>query len=643
MESLLAYLPFVVLLLMATSAVLSLQDEENGGWRAGVLSAIILWFAVIWLSTEVLSAFTILTQFTVLGVWIVSLAAVLYRCWTISARHPQLRLRGYSLSFKKLFPAGILIFCIFLISFAVAVIAPPNNNDSISYHLPRVLHWIQNRSVDFYPTVIARQLFMPPLAEYGLLQMVILGESDASLGLLQWICFAGAVLGVSLSSRWLGVGKRGQWMAALFAATLPMAILQSTSTQNDLVAAFFAIALLERILRVLSQKRIEPVSILWISLITALGMYTKGTFAAFCIPFLVMLGIFTLRREGLRKAFILASSVLLLTTLVSAPLWIRNTMAYGCFLGPEVYLSSQQGLFYKPLVLLSNLIKNFSFHLSTPVGTLNLFFKGVYVRIHELIGINLETTSLHQGNGNFSFSAFSNHEDLAGNPVHFLFFLVVSTWIILRGWKKLSGIQKTFAAFWALSWLFFSFLFPWQPWGSRLQLSLFILGAPLVAIPFDGPAFKRRDYTAAVGLFLLALPWLLFNKIRPVLGFRPYTAVPSVFTASNNVILYANRPNVRDSFTRLTRVIIQADCDSIGMEIDSSDPEYFLWRSVEAPFDGTTLEHIHSEAYPAREESDSSEICAVICMICAEDEETRRGLPLVESYGVIRFYAAEQP
>ena len=79
-------------------------------------------------------------------------------------------------------------------SAVVAWLAPPNNADVVEYHLPRVMHWIQNRSVGHYPTHIGRQLSFGPGAEYILLQAQILSGGDRLANLMGWFAAAGSVL-----------------------------------------------------------------------------------------------------------------------------------------------------------------------------------------------------------------------------------------------------------------------------------------------------------------------------------------------------------------------------------------------------------------------------------------------------------------
>src|SRR6185369_10694518 len=40
---------------------------------------------------------------------------------------------------------------------ATALLYPPNTWDSMTYHMPRVMHWITNANIGFYPTANSRQ------------------------------------------------------------------------------------------------------------------------------------------------------------------------------------------------------------------------------------------------------------------------------------------------------------------------------------------------------------------------------------------------------------------------------------------------------------------------------------------------------
>ena len=88
----------------------------------------------------------------------------------------------------------------------VAAVAPPNTNDALTYHMPRVVHWIQDRSVAFYPTHILRQLYLSPGSEFILLHFQILSGSDHLANFVQWFSMLGSAVAVSLIAKELGSG-----------------------------------------------------------------------------------------------------------------------------------------------------------------------------------------------------------------------------------------------------------------------------------------------------------------------------------------------------------------------------------------------------------------------------------------------------
>lgn len=60
---------------------------------------------------------------------------------------------------ESLLVAAVLAALVFLSgwSWCQASFAPPNNIDSVSYHLPRQVFWMQQGSVENYPTSSLRQ------------------------------------------------------------------------------------------------------------------------------------------------------------------------------------------------------------------------------------------------------------------------------------------------------------------------------------------------------------------------------------------------------------------------------------------------------------------------------------------------------
>jgi hypothetical protein len=90
-----------------------------------------------------------------------------------------------------------------------------------------VLHWQQDRSVALYATNIERQLHLAPDGEYGILRLDLLSGGDRLDNLPQWLAAMGSLPVVSLIPARLDATVRGQALAAVFCATLPMGILQN--------------------------------------------------------------------------------------------------------------------------------------------------------------------------------------------------------------------------------------------------------------------------------------------------------------------------------------------------------------------------------------------------------------------------------
>jgi membrane-associated HD superfamily phosphohydrolase len=132
-----------------------------------------------------------------------------------------------------------IFFLIILPLFLLGIFIPPNNWDSMAYHLPRIEHWIQNKNIYPYPTNIVRQVLTSPLSEYIIANFQILASTDAFSNLVQFASFIFILFTGTLIFSLLKIGMKGQLFLLLALLSLPMMLFQATTTQTDLLASFF--------------------------------------------------------------------------------------------------------------------------------------------------------------------------------------------------------------------------------------------------------------------------------------------------------------------------------------------------------------------------------------------------------------------
>ena len=210
---------------------------------------------------------------------------------------------------------------IVVIAGVTAIVAPPNTYDSMTYHLPRMMHWIQHQSVAHYPTHIPRQLHFPPGAEFILTHLHILAGNDRLLNLVQWLGMVGSVVGVSLLAQQFGAAGPGQVVASVVAATLPMGMLQASSTQNDYVVTFWLVCLAYFVLVAIRRPGWGVSAGVGASL--GLALLTKATAYLFAAPLLVWLLVGygrSMRWHCYRHVLLIAGVVLAL----NLGHWLRN-------------------------------------------------------------------------------------------------------------------------------------------------------------------------------------------------------------------------------------------------------------------------------------------------------------------------------
>ncbi|HET6665137.1 MAG TPA: hypothetical protein VFG94_12795, partial [Acidimicrobiales bacterium] len=227
---------------------------------------------------------------------------------------------------------------------AAALLYRPRTADSMMYHLTRVEHWVQNRSVAPFATHMVAQVDMAPLHEYGLAHLHLLTGSDRFDGLVQLLAYAMVVVGASELTRLLGGARLAQVLAAMLALTLPSAVLEASSTQNDLMGAAAGLTLVTMIAAWDTRPGAPylPRAVI-IGLAGALAFLAKGTVLPTIGPTALALSVLWAFREvrtgGARTAVTRvgasAAVAVVAALLVAGPFAARNVALFGSVNGSD--------------------------------------------------------------------------------------------------------------------------------------------------------------------------------------------------------------------------------------------------------------------------------------------------------------------
>jgi len=567
---LLCYLIFFVLL--------SLRESE-ADWRINFLKAALIWGFVVTAIVELLSLFDLVTYWSVLVTWAIVLisgiAVLVFEVVKKKKRFRKIEIKLFEFSSITIFSCLGIILIVIIVGI-IAITSPPNTYDAMTYHMSRVMHWIQNQSVEHYPTHIRRQLYLQPWSEYAILQFQILSITDQFANLIQWFSYLGSIIGVSVIAKKFGSDVKGQVFASVFCATIPMAILQGSSTQNDAVVGFWLVCLVVNFWILLEKPDFKNSIYSGVSL--GLAILTKATAYIFGLPLIILFGVMLIikfKRPILKYLLIICLVAFSLNFLF----YLRNFQTYSNPLGPvqdqeEGVFKYSNDIFTVPSML-SNLVRNISLHTGTPYLNLNVEIGDWFRELHKYLGISPDDQRITWFGAEFKIALLNYHEDSSGNLANLI---LISISLVFLVFIKNEKFLKLYTLSLLLALIIFSAYLRWQPWHSRLHLPLFLLWAPIWGYVFSKKIAHGVTITqfALVGtLFLCATPWIFTGSTRPMIGER------SIFTTPRDVMYFGDKRTLSITFHEVFNNLNDLDCSHYGMIMGSNDWEYPFWALQE--------------------------------------------------------------
>lgn len=563
-------LPFLFFILCA-GVVFSHRREKREGVDVRVVLLTASVISAVWMvaGTELLSPFGAIRFGPVLLWWLVPMIAmgcvlVLRRERPCAVHWEAPRLDATDLS--MLAAIGFLAITAGISAFFSA----PNNYDSLEYHLPRQIYWIQNQSVAHYPPHLFLQIAMPPFSEFMSMHMMVLSGGDRWANLVQWFSLIMALLAVSLIARDLGAGRKGQLLAALLVAAAPPVYLFASNTKNDLVLALWVCLLAWWAVRIFIDRDCGPVRSALVGATLGLALLTKGTSYLFAAPVCFFMGIGIIRstRRFARPALIITACAVL----IMLGHWVRNYQVYGSALVVEKKLGDIHQVF-TPAATVSNILRNLTLHAGLPSDAYNAGLERLVNDLHSRLGIDPQDRRITFRDKQYEVRYDPHNEDRASAGAHVVLIgLTLLSAPFFR--KRLRG--KLFFGYMIVpvtGFILFCIFLKWTPWHSRLHIPLLCLFVPPMAVMLTRTPLKFILPVAMVGVFAAWAPTFMDNQ-RPLLGER------SIFKSDRITQMFIARPHLKEATVAVVDRVNELRPETVAFHLGRREWEYPLQRLI---------------------------------------------------------------
>ena len=480
--------------------------------------------AFIALSTETLSVFNLISFNGIKTLWIISTLFLIFLNKTRKIEYTSTsksvfqkiltEFKTNSIIIRVLFILSVLI--IFLI-FIQGIVYPPNNWDSLAYHLPRIVEWLNHRNLSNYPTHIIRQLYQPSLCEYFILHFNGLTKSDLYSNSVQLFFLIGTIF-TTIGITKLIFQKVNYFILFIIVGTIPHSLLEASSTQNDIVHSFFIATSVFFGLKLIKDVIFE--NFIFIGIAVGLALLSKAIAFIFLPVLLVGIGVIIVNKIIKQKTYknIYMSGIsILIVIVINLPHSYRNYKLSHDFLGTDKtektdYLNEQ---FY-PKLIVSTVIKNVCLHFDS--FYVRNFGNQIAEKSHLMIGQDINTPGSNVFDMKYNCNHdWKNHEDTQPNFIHFMLFTFSVVLILFGIIKRKSNnlILILLNTLTIITFVFFCAILTWEPWNTRLHLPLFFLMCPSIYYLIISIGVKQVRNIILAQLIFYGFYVILFNYSRP--------------------------------------------------------------------------------------------------------------------------------
>lgn len=604
----LEYVPLAAFLLL-----FQVVRSRLAGLRLAFLAAATAWAAFAVVIAEALGAFHALQRTAVTSLWLSACAGLGFLLFRSRTRPVPL----WSLAkaeWRAIEPwtralAGVSALLAAVLG-VTALSTAPNTYDVMAYHMPRVMIWLQDRSLAFFPTHMANMNFMPPGNELIQLTFAVLGQDDLLANCVQWFAWLGALAAVSLALKLLGSSRRGQWLGLFLAATLPQGVLVATGAKNDVTLAFWLVTAFTFALAFGRENTAANAVLL--ALAAALSLLTKSL-AWFLLPAFGLAVLLVWNRNTWLALFRQTAGMAALILLVAGPFWLRSYREYGSITGPRIGHRDMPFGYecerFTPAGIAANIVRNLAVQFNLGPAGLHQSLDNGFRSAVAALGQDPDDRQSLWPSTRFHLQPFYWGEGGMSNTAHLLLYgglglLALAGWRRRENWTPLALWASTAVAF-----LLFSGYLRWQPWHTRLHLPIFLFGA----IPAGWMLGRLPGKWIAAPLLALFGGVALYASTQNTL--RPLTGPFSVLSANRTTTLFGERRADGPSYEAAVATIANSGCRKVAV-IGGRSHFYYPALVLLGAFTGEReIRFLRQEGSTL--EPPDYQPCALFCVECA--------------------------
>ncbi len=463
--------------------------------------------------------------------------------------------------------AGFFIFAS-LISLFLAIYAPINLWDSMSYQVARVAFWIQHGTLAHFETNLYRQVIFPPNSELLLMWIMLFIKKDFFLGLVEYGAYLASIFTIYNFLSYLKISmSRNLWTIFIF-ASLPAVIINSSGTQNHLFLGFLLLASLYLFIYGVYEN--EKKSLFFSALALGISIGVKSSVFLFLPGIFIAYFFIAIKKQGknfYKTGLQYISYLIPVFILLSSYFYIMNYLEFAHPLGLKSYIHEHTFMSKGIKSFIANFIRYITVFIDfTGAGQFMQMILSFPVHLlrtvlFSVLGLSADEGLTHAGDiaNNIVLTNISIHDLRAGlGPVGFL--LLLPLLVLSLAKYVFSSFKKVFligicGMIFMVFIIVISAIMGYEIWNNRYFITAAVISAPVFALSYipGNVVNPKKLFIFAVCVFcFLKIP--LFNELRPVLPVEGR----SLLINSREFIRYNSDPahdsHFRDSITYLGTV-----------------------------------------------------------------------------------------